>query len=73
MCAVFRPSQGWRVEKYPRPLQSRALGLAGKAVSFGYFSLGQQRKVTRRKAEAFDCRLSTESKKQISAKQSRWI
>ena len=47
MCAVFRPSQDGESEN-PRALRSTdALLTSRKALSFGDFSLCQQRKVTR--------------------------
>jgi hypothetical protein len=46
MCAVFRPSQDGESEN-PRSNEALGLQFSGKAISFGYFSLGQQRKVTR--------------------------
>jgi hypothetical protein len=54
MAAVFRSSQGMASRKMPTQLHARASGLSGRVLSFGYFSLHQQRKVTRRQAKAFD-------------------
>ncbi len=46
MCGVFRPRQDAESEN-PLSLSVDQIDSSRKAVSFGYFSLGQQRKVTR--------------------------
>jgi len=49
------PTEPWNGDSENAGAASdRLIVVSGKAVSFGYFSLGQQRKVTRLQAEALD-------------------
>ena len=59
----FPTEPGWRVGKSRNELRSGAAS-SGKAISFGYFSLGQQRKVTRSPAGEWKLCFCTSSEDQ---------
>ena len=54
-CAPFAPEPGWRVCESPRGSRLRAVDVSGKALSFGSFSLGQQRKGPRARQRTKRC------------------